>query len=160
MTAFGEAQFKRSLEMTPQQEAVARSPEKPKKPIELWAEQARNLINQIDGNYQLQETLPGLRFAEDLAQLLDESTTGSRSEFSHLLDSLYQDLQDHEFMIHFETGNIHMANETAPMELGKLFALFSEQLAQLPVPGFDKDLAEKRNRLVKAFKDRSSQLGG
>lgn len=160
MTAFGEAQFKRGPGMTPQQEAITRSPEKLKKPTEVWAEQARDVINQIDGNYQLQVTLPGLRFAEDLAQLLDESVTGSRVEFSHLLDNLYQDLQGHEFMIHFETGNIHMADETSPQELGLLFKNFSEQLAQFPVPGFDKELVEKRNRLVKAFKDRGQTLAG
>ncbi len=155
-----EGQFGRAPGATSRQETVTRNPEQTKNPTELWAEQARDLVNRIDANYQLQVTLPGLRFAEDLARLLDESVTGSRTEFSQLLDNLYQDLQSHEFMIHFETGNIHMADETSSQELGDLFKQFSSQLSQFPIPGFDKELADKRNKLVEAFANRGKMLAG
>jgi hypothetical protein len=143
--------------MRPGQETVAGKVESP---VSAWADQSRDLIMSIDGDFQLQETKPGLQFSEDLAQLLDPEITESRESFSYLLDSLYKDLTEHEFTIHPETGHIHMASETGPADLGNLFKDFSKKLAQFPIPSFDKELAEKRDRLVTAFADRGHLLAG
>ena len=147
---------------SPSQESAPKSPDSPLSP---WAEQARNLIDQIDHSPQLEETKPGIDFAKDMARLLDPETLKSRAELVGILDALYNDLTYHDFTIGLDVdeegkNHIHMANETSIPELGTLFKQFSGQLAQFPVPGFDKELVEKRNRLVEAFANRGKNLAG
>ncbi len=154
----GNKQFARS----PSQESAPKSPNSPLSP---WAEQVRGLIDQIDHNPQLEETKPGVDFAKDMARLLDPETLESRAELVGILDALYNDLMYHDFTIGLDVdeegeNHIHMANETSIPELGNLFKEFSQQLSQFPVPGFDKELADKRNRLVEAFANRGKNLAG
>lgn len=132
-------------------------------PLSPWAEQVYDLINKIDHSPQLEETKPGIDFAQAMARLLDLSTIQSRGQLVDVFDMLYEDITNHDFLTSVnEQGeeHIHMAHETSPSELGSLFKEFGRHLTQFPVPSFDKELLEKRNKLVEAFAERATQLTG
>jgi hypothetical protein len=115
----------------------------------------RDLIDRIDHSPQLEETEPGVVFAQDLLELLSPK---SSSELEGLFDRLYGDITNHDFLTFGD--RIVMAHDTSINELGTNFADFSAVLEKLPIPVFNKDLIQKRNNLAQAFSNRANQLLG
>ena len=156
---FGNFEQKRPIGGSPKQESTPKSEQNP---LDKWVNQSRHIIDAIDHNHQLEETIPGIRFAKDLAKLLDQSFIDSPDRLSELFDTLYHDLIDHGFFMAYDEEkddyHIHMAHETAPGELGILFKQFSGALQNLPIPGNDPLMIKKRDLLMTAFSDRAKQL--
>lgn len=128
-----------------------------------WKKDSERLILEIDRHPQLEETDPGIRFSQDLAKLLDPEIVSSRFDLVGLLDDLSQDLRTYDFSTARNDKKeeyIHMAHESAPLELGNLFGKFATQLRQFPIPLFDKELIQKRDALVAAFTQRADILTG
>jgi hypothetical protein len=131
--------------------------------FDQWKKGSERLIIEIDRHPQLEETDPGIRFSQDLARLLDPEILSSRGDLLDILDDLSQDLLNYDFSTARNDKKeeyIHMAHESAPMELGNLFEQFAAQLRQFPVPSFDKELAQKKDALVAAFIHRADILTG
>jgi hypothetical protein len=158
---FGNFEQKRPSASSPKQESA---PGSSQSPLDQWVNQSRHIIDAIDHNHQLEETEPGVRFSQDLAMLLDKNVVHSPEQLSELFHNLYQDLIDHDFLMAYNEDadefHIHMAHETAPAELGTLFKQFSGVLQNLPIPGDDPLMTQKRDLLMTAFNDRSKQLLG
>ncbi|HQV65048.1 MAG TPA: hypothetical protein PKZ56_02365 [Candidatus Paceibacterota bacterium] len=145
-------QFKRAPGSRVPQESA---PKQPESHFEQWTSQAKDLIDRIDHSPQLEETEPGVVFAQDLLELLSPK---SSSELEGLFDRLYGDITNHDFLTFGD--RIVMAHDTSINELGTNFADFSAVLEKLPIPVFNKDLIQKRNNLTQAFSNRANQLLG
>lgn len=152
---FGNFEQKRPIGNSPKQESA---PVPKQNPLDQWVNQSRSIIDAIDHSPQLEETEPGIRFSQDLAQLLDSSVLRSETALSELFDALENDLHSHDFLTFGD--KIIMAHDTSVIELGNLFSKASSIIKILPLPENNPSLFQKRDLLAKAFEHRALQLSG